>query len=224
MAGGAQKRAAPGPHERDAHAEGHRALLTGDYWNHNAAYHGWLVELAARRGGDVLDVGCGEGLVAQRLAAVSRRVVGIDADPSAVRRAGDRLKTASNVSVRLARFEEFQAQPHSFDLITFVASLHHLPLRETLRKVRGMLRPAGELAVVGLSANKTVGDWAWSALCTPAARAGSLLHRETRDIGVAVADPRESLHEIRRVTADVLPGAVIRRGLYYRYRLLWRNR
>lgn len=171
----------------------------------------------------MLDVGCGEGLLAQRMAAVSRSVTGIDADPTAVQRAVRRLQSTDNVSVRLARFETFTAQPRSFDLITFVASLHHLPLHETLRRAREMLRPAGELAVVGLSANKTVADWAWAALCTPAARAGSLLHRETRNIGVAVADPRESLREIRGVAADVIPGAVIRRGLYYRYRLLWRN-
>lgn len=195
-----------------------------DYWNHNAAYHGWLVDIAERHRGDVLDVGCGEGLLVQRLAAVSRSVVGIDADPSSVGRTADRLRSAENVSVRLVRFEDFEAEPRSFDLVTFVASLHHLALRETLLKAREMLRPAGELAVVGLSANKTVADWAWAALCMPAVRAGSLLHRETRDIGVAVADPREGLREIRRVSAEVIPGAVIRRGLYYRYRLLWRNR
>lgn len=87
-----------------------------------------------------------------------------------------------------------------------------------------MLRLAGQLAVIGLSANKSVADWVWAGLCTPVARAGSLLHRETRNIGVAVDDPRESLDKIRRVAADVIPGAVIRRGLYYRYRLLWRSR
>ncbi|GAB4903774.1 hypothetical protein MAHJHV61_28740 [Mycobacterium avium subsp. hominissuis] len=104
-----------------------------------------------------------------------------------------------------------------------MASLHHLPLRDALGKARQMLRPAGELAVVGLSANKSVADWLWAGLCLPVVRAGGLLHRETRDIGVAVADPRESLDEIRRVAEDVVPGAVIRRGVYYRYRLLWRN-
>nr|WP_156763268.1 class I SAM-dependent methyltransferase [Mycobacterium scrofulaceum] len=200
-----------------------RADRAPDYWNHNAAYHGWLVDIAARHGGDALDVGCGEGLLVQRLAPVSRSVTGIDADPTTVQRAVQRLRSTDNASVRLARFETFPAQPRSFDLITFVASLHHLPLRGTLQRAREMLRPAGELAVVGLSANKTVADWAWAALCTPAARAGSLLHRETRNIGVAVADPGESLQEIRGVAADVIPGAVIRRGLYYRYRLLWRN-
>jgi hypothetical protein len=31
-----------------------------DYWNHNTAYHPWLLDIATQRGGDVLDVGCGE--------------------------------------------------------------------------------------------------------------------------------------------------------------------
>lgn len=194
-----------------------------DYWNYNTAYHSWLVDLASRHRGDVLDVGCGEGLLAARLAAVSRSVVGIDGDPAAVLRASQRLRALGNAAVELRRFDELQQSERAFDLITFVASLHHLPLRDTLWKARHMLRPAGELAVVGLSANKSVADWVWAGLCLPAVRVGSRLHRETRNVGVAVADPRESLAEIRRTAEDVLPGARIRRGLYYRYRLLWRN-
>lgn len=194
-----------------------------DYWNHNTAYHPWLVGIASRHRGDVLDVGCGEGLLAARLAAVSRSVVGIDADPTAVRRASQRLQPLGNASAELRRFEDLERAERSFDLITFVASLHHLPLRDALWKARQMLRPAGELAVVGLSANKSVADWVWAGLCLPAVRAGSRLHRESRNIGVAVADPRESLSEIRQTADKVLPGARIRRGLYYRYRLRWRN-
>jgi 2-polyprenyl-3-methyl-5-hydroxy-6-metoxy-1,4-benzoquinol methylase len=51
-----------------------------DYWNHNAACHPWLVTVAAEHRGDVLDIGCGDGLLAQRIAAVSRSVTGIDPD------------------------------------------------------------------------------------------------------------------------------------------------
>jgi 2-polyprenyl-3-methyl-5-hydroxy-6-metoxy-1,4-benzoquinol methylase len=194
-----------------------------DYWNHNAAYHPWLIEIAARHRGHVLDVGCGEGLLAQRLAGVSRSIGGVDSDPESVRRARVRLQSIGNTSVELMRFENFDADKGSFDVITFVASIHHVPLRESLFQARQMLKPGGELAIVGLSANKTIADWTWAALCTPAARVGSRLHREIRNIGVPVAEPRESLAEIRRSANAVLPGAVIRRGLYYRYRLLWRN-
>jgi len=189
------------------------------YWNHNTAYHPWLLDIAAQRAGDVLDVGCGDGLLAQRLAPVSRTVTAIDPDPSSVQRAGERLGSLSGVQVREVAFDTFDPGSQRFDLITFVASLHHMDTRDALVRARGMVNPGGTIAVVGLSANKTVRDWIWSALCLPAVRIGSRRHSEVADIGVAVADPRESLDEIRRVAGDVLPGAEIRRALYYRYLL-----
>ncbi len=192
-----------------------------DYWNHNSAYHPWLIPIAARHHGDVLDVGCGEGLLLQRLAPLSRSVTGIDPDPTAVRRARERLAAEHNAIVEQTGFEEWDPRGSQFDLITFVACVHHMDLRSSLLKARRLLRPSGEIVVVGLSANKTVRDWLWSAACLPMVRIGSWLHAETRDIGVPVAEARESLDEIRRIVADVLPGAHIRRGLYYRYLLRW---
>ncbi|KZS58104.1 class I SAM-dependent methyltransferase [Mycobacterium ostraviense] len=194
-----------------------------DYWNHNTAYHPWLVDIAARHHGDVLDVGCGEGLLVQRLASVSRRVVGIDPDAATVERARLRLHSMANTSFDRCDFQGYTAPERSFDVIAFVASIHHQPLREALAKARRLLKPGGELAVVGLAANTTIRDWAWSLLCTPWVRIGSLLHRETRDIGVPVTEPHENLDQIRQVATEVLPNAEVRRGLYYRYRLHWRD-
>jgi 2-polyprenyl-3-methyl-5-hydroxy-6-metoxy-1,4-benzoquinol methylase len=193
-----------------------------DYWNHNAAYHPWLVDIAAQHRGDVLDVGCGDGLLAQRLAAVSRSVAAIDPDPAAVQRATDRLAAHGHVAVSQEAFKAY-LPAREFDLITFVASLHHMDLRASLVKARDLLSPSGEIAVVGCSANKTVRDWVWAAMCMPAARFGSWLHSETRDVGVVTADPSDGLDDIRRVADEVLPGASVRRALYYRYLLRWAN-
>ncbi|CAN3130013.1 class I SAM-dependent methyltransferase [Mycobacterium sp. smrl_JER01] len=194
-----------------------------DYWNHNTAHHRWLVSLAAQRRGDVLDVGCGDGLLVQRLAPVSRSVVGIDPDPAAVRRARARLATLANVTVVETCFGGYHAGHGRFDLITFVASLHHTDLKTSLARARELLRPGGVLAVVGLSANTTARDWLWSGLALAPVRLGSWLHRETRDVGVAVAEPREGLDEIRRTAAEVLPGVLIRRAMYYRYLMRWQK-
>lgn len=196
----------------------------GDYWNHNAVYHPWLIDIAGRQRGDVLDVGCGDGLLAQRLAPVSKSVTAIDPDPEAIHRAERRLAANANVTVAQAAFDAYDPAGRTFNLVTFVASLHHMDLRASLIKARDMLTPTGEIAVVGLSANKTVRDYLWALTCLPAARIGSWLHSETRDIGVAVADPQEGLDEIRRTVAHVLPGASVRRALYFRYRLRWSNR
>jgi SAM-dependent methyltransferase len=193
----------------------------GDYWNHNTAYHPWLASLAAKHRGDVLDVGCGDGLLAQRLAPVSRSVTGIEPDPATADRARGRIGDLDNVQVSRTSFEEFDPGTRRFDLITFVASLHHMDLRTTLARARELLTPSGEIAVVGLSANESAWDWVWSACCVPVAAVGDRLHGDTPDIGVTLADPRESLRTIRRMTAEVLPGAVIRRKVYYRYLLRW---
>jgi SAM-dependent methyltransferase len=193
----------------------------GDYWNHNTAYHPWLASLAAKHRGDVLDVGCGDGLLAQRLAPVSRSVTGIEPDPATADRAGGRIGDLDNVQISRTSFEEFDPGTRHFDFITFVASLHHMDLRTTLARARDLLTPSGEIAVVGLSANESAWDWVWSACCVPAVKVGDRLHGDTPDIGVTLADPRESLRTIRRMTAEVLPGAVIRRKLYYRYLLRW---
>ncbi len=193
------------------------------YWNHNSAYHRWLVRIASEHAGGVLDVGCGEGLLAQRLAPVARSVTAIDPDPDAVRRARERLGPLPNVTLAETSFADFDPGPTRFGVITFVATLHHMDLRASLAKARDLLAPNGILVVVGLAPNHTVGDWVASGLRWPLVRAAGVLRRETPDIGVAVAEPREPLGEIRRTAAQILPGATIRRGLYYRYLLRWSN-
>jgi 2-polyprenyl-3-methyl-5-hydroxy-6-metoxy-1,4-benzoquinol methylase len=196
--------------------------MPATYWNHNSAYHPWLVDIAQTHRGNVLDIGCGDALLAARLAEVSRTVTAIDVDPAAYERAAARLAPIDNAAARLADFAHYRPGDRRFDLITFVASLHHMELATALRKARGLLAPDGEIAVVGLAANKSILDWVWGAGCVPLAQLGSWLHREERNVGMRVTDPRESLAEIRAVAADVLPNALIRRGLYYRYLLRWK--
>jgi hypothetical protein len=136
-------------------------------------------------------------------------------------RAIERVTDLDDVQVSRTSFKEFDPGTRRFDLVTFVASLHHMDLRTSLARARDLLAPSGEIAVVGLWANESAWDWVWSACCVPAVMVGDRLHRDTPDIGVTIAEPRESLRAIRRTTAEVLPGAVIRRKLYYRYLLRW---
>ncbi|MGO2752093.1 class I SAM-dependent methyltransferase [Brachybacterium alimentarium] len=194
----------------------------GGYWNHNTAYHGWILRTAQRDDvRDVLDVGCGDGLLLQRLAPHVTTAVGIEPDAKTIARARTRLHDAGNVSLQCTSFTAFDPGAARFDLIIFVATLHHMELQPTLEKAAALLRPGGHLMVVGLAANRAPIDWILSVAALPFARIGSLLHRETDDIGVPTAEPRESLTVIRQKSGEVLPGRKIRRGLYYRYLLNW---
>src|SRR5438067_2124933 len=143
------------------------------YWNHNAAYHAWICRIAMEHGGAVLDVGCGEGLLAYRLAQVSAQVTGIDSDLAAVARARRRVHGLHNVTIQRTRFLEFDSEPESYDLVTFVASIHHMNMSAALLRARRLLQPGGELVIVGLSTNRTVVDWAVSGLQLPLVRLGS---------------------------------------------------
>ncbi|WP_026409066.1 class I SAM-dependent methyltransferase [Actinomyces dentalis] len=193
------------------------------YWNHNSAFHDEFVADAARRGGRALDVGCGEGLLVQRLAAVCEEAVGIEADPATVERARARLAGVRGAVVRRADALDpaLRGEVGVFRTVTCVAVLHHLPLEEGLRALSGFVAPGGRLCVVGLAADEGLGDRALSALSVLPNWVASRWHREVRDIGVPVAPPRESLREIRAVAARVLPGCRLRRRMYWRYRLTW---
>ncbi len=64
-------------------------------------------------------------------------------------------------------FASFDAGTRRFDLVTFVAGLH-----QALCKARDLTNPGGEVAVVGLCANRSPFDWFWAGGCLPFVRRG----------------------------------------------------
>jgi SAM-dependent methyltransferase len=116
---------------------------------------------------------------------------------------------------------EIEVVPDSYDLLTFVAVLHHLDLEGALRQSAVMLRPGGRLLVVGLSANKSVTDYVRSALLLLPVRLMSRVRHEIRSVKVVAIPPEESFSEIELIARRLLPGVQLRRALYYRYVLDW---
>ena len=108
----------------------------------------------------------------------------------------------------------------SFDLITAVATLHHLPLRPALARFRNLLRPGGVLAIIGLCRAESLWDYGFAAFAFPASWILRAL-RGHADVGAPVQNPRETLSDIRSVCDTLLPGAVLRRHLLFRYSLIW---
>ncbi|TJY44554.1 class I SAM-dependent methyltransferase [Cohnella pontilimi] len=124
------------------------------YWNHNTAFHEELVTDAKTRGGRVLDIGCGDGLLLQHLAPFAQIVVGIDPDTETILRAQTRLAEVSNVSLITGDFltMPIPSQEERYSTVICVATLHHMELRSALLKMRQVLAPGGRLLIVGLAA------------------------------------------------------------------------
>jgi len=197
--------------------------VAGDYWNHNVAFHRRIVRDAALRGGNALDVGCGDGLLLAHLATVCRCVVGLDPDVQVVARARRRLEQNPQAEVLLddVMDPDLPQRIGTFETVSCVATLHHLPLEPAMARLSELVAPGGRLIVVGLAANGSLWDWVLSALAVLPLRVVGTLRRETPDIGVVTRPPRQTLAEIRAAASRMLPGATIRRRFYYRYTLIW---
>lgn len=191
-------------------------------WNHNIHYHQLILRSMPHGCGVALDVGCGQGLLVRALARHSEQVVGIDIDRETLALAGE--CGASDPRIRFVEGDvmTFPFPAGSFDFITAVAALHHLPLSGALARFRYLLKPGGRLAVVGLYRIRTPLDYAFSAAALPVSWTLGVL-RGHAEVGAPVQDPRETLAEIRNAFKECLPGAVVRRHLLFRYSAVWRN-
>jgi SAM-dependent methyltransferase len=100
--------------------------------------------------GRVLEIGCGEGLLTERLAPVADAVVAVDTAEGPVARAAARFHENPQVRVerRALPFDRFDG---TFDLIVCADSLHHLNpalFPRGLEHLLARLRPGGRLVLL----------------------------------------------------------------------------
>jgi SAM-dependent methyltransferase len=105
-------------------------------------------ELGLDGRGRLLDVGCGPGTIARRLAPLFEAVVGLDPDPGMLAEAA-RLAAAGDIRHATWVQERAEALPAGlglFRVVTFAASFHWMDRPRVAHAVRAML-PAGGAAV-----------------------------------------------------------------------------
>jgi SAM-dependent methyltransferase len=200
-------------------------------WNHNEHFHGWILRNLPARRRSALDIGCGTGVLLAQLTDRFAQVTGVDADPGMAEAAGRRLATNPRASVQLSTLSAFAATADdgAFDVITMVAVLHHLDLRESLPLISRMIAPGGRLLVVSLASVASPADLAVdlvSAMLNPLV--GLIKHpRAVRGSSGAdgpvmpVKDPDLTFAEVALVARELLPGCSVRRRLFFRYSLYW---
>jgi 2-polyprenyl-3-methyl-5-hydroxy-6-metoxy-1,4-benzoquinol methylase len=202
-------------------------------WNHNEHFHGWILRNLPPRRGRALDVGCGTGALLQKLARRFEHVTGVDADTGMAEAAARRVTQYPHAIVRRESFADLAATAGdgSWDLITMVAVLHHLDLHDTLEQIPRLLAPGGRLLVVGLARVDSPTDVAIdlaSAVLNPivglskhprAAPRSAVAHRQ--EPAMPMKDPTTTAADITAAAATALPGASLRRRLFFRHTLRW---
>lgn len=108
---------------------------------------GWVDGLAGLSGKEVLDVGCGGGILSDSMARRGGQVTGIDLAAKALRVAQLHALEAStpNVTYREISAEALAVErPASFDVVTCMEMLEHVPDPASVVKAcRDLVRPGG---------------------------------------------------------------------------------
>jgi len=209
------------------------ALLSGNDWNHNSHYHGFLLKQLPPHCANALEIGCGTGAFSRLLASRSDRVLALDLSPQMIRIAKDHSKQYPNIDFQVADAMAWEFPIEQFDCVASIATLHHLPFEETLLKMKGALKINGTLIILDLLQAEGLPDVLTSALAMPAhiilrlVKTGRL--REPHQVREAWTehgrhDSYPTLSQIRQVCAAVLPGARVRKHLLWRYSIIWKKK
>lgn len=185
-------------------------------WNQDSELYPQVAELI-EGSPVVLDVGCGDGTLAEFLVGKGHQVLGIDHDPQVLPQDG------AGTHFELADASSMPFGNDSFDAVVCVSALHHqadptLPVVEMARVVK----PGGKVVVVGRAADKTAADvarrakdaarWAW------VSRGKTPWKPDTQEI-----EPSMGWDEWRELLGELLPGSSFERVGSGRYLAVWRK-
>lgn len=117
---------------------------------------GYIDGIAALQGKDVLDVGCGGGILAEAMAARGARVTGIDLADRPLKVAQlHLLESKLDVNYRNIAVEALALEaPNSFDVVTCMEMLEHVPdPASAVRACAALLKPGGHAFFATLNRN-----------------------------------------------------------------------
>jgi ubiquinone/menaquinone biosynthesis C-methylase UbiE len=207
-------------------------LSAGEGGDHSGEYQDLLARHVPEPCREALDIGCGTGAFSRLLAKSAGRVLALDLSPNMIALARERSARFPNIDFEVADVLSRELPAERFDCIASIATLHHMPVREVLPKIKGALKTGGVLLVLDLFQPEGLADAFRSALAVPVslglrlARSGRL--RPPRELRRAWGehgrhDSYLTVAQVREVCAEMLPGAVVRRHLLWRYSVVWKK-
>jgi SAM-dependent methyltransferase len=208
------------------------ALLDEEGWTTNNHYHEFVLSHVPRDCENALEIGCGTGAFSRELATRSRRVVAIDLSSEMIRVARSRSSRFDDLQFQLADAMTWDFPQSHFDFICSIATLHHLPQRELLVKIKDALRPGGVLVVVDLVQSDSLVERVFDIIGFGVSPSLRLIHngrlqppREVRKAWEQHGkhDTYSTIRQMRALADEILPGSEVRRHLLWRYSLVYQK-
>jgi ubiquinone/menaquinone biosynthesis C-methylase UbiE len=208
------------------------ALLSNEEWNHYANYHRSLIGQIPHQCRRILEIGCGTGTFSRLLAQRAEKVLAIDLSPQMIRIAQERSKLYPNIEFVTGDVMAYQIPDNRFDCIATLTTIHHLPIRTILKGIKKGLRPGGVFLCLDLYQRSSLTDFLFDGVAYSASVFLRLIKtgkpRPSRKLQEAYdehgkTDTYLTLPQIEQICADLLPGALVSRHLFWRYSIIWKK-
>lgn len=209
------------------------ALLADEQWNHNSHYHNYLLRQLPAPCARALEIGCGVGAFSRLLAARAEKVLALDLSPNMLSIARQQSARQPNIEFRIADAMSVDLPAEDFDCIVTIATLHHMPARQAIERMKGWLKIDGRLLILDLLQNRAPAGIFTDALAMPLNMGIRLMKtgrlRPPAEVRRAWAEHgRDEIYptiaEVRSLCEDLLPGAIVKKHLLWRYSVVWQKR
>ena len=111
-------------------------------WNHNSHYHPFLLRQLPSTIDHALDIGCGYGAFASRLAERAAHVDAVDIDIDVLSQARRQYSKHANLNFIQDDCVTQNLPTDHYDIVTALASIHHMDLVQALEQMkRRMQKP-----------------------------------------------------------------------------------
>ena len=113
-----------------------------------------IIGIASQSGGQVLELGCGCGMLSLEMARNGLRVTGVDLSPVSIEVANEYKNTNpyadgfGQLNYICGDFEELDFPEEGYDSVVFFRSLHHFPnISAVMARIHRILKPGGNLII-----------------------------------------------------------------------------
>ena len=206
------------------------ALFDDEGWTSNNHYHNFLLKHVPQNCENALEIGCGTGAFARRLAKRCEQVVALDLSSEMIRVARSRSSQFPNLEFQQADAIQWDFPESHFDYICSIATLHHLQQRELLVKMKDALKPRGVLVILDLVESNSLAERLLDLIGLGVSGSLRLIHNgrlkpppEVRKAWEQHGshDSYSTVVEMRALAREILPGSRVRRHLLWRYSLVY---
>lgn len=206
------------------------APLSSESWSHSSHHYPLLLRHVPDNCVTAIDIGCGTGSFSRLLATRAEKVIGLDLSPQMIRVAEEHSRDLNNITYVVADATKWSVPKGVVDCIATIATMHHLPFEDMFAKFRAALRPGGVLMILDLYQSSGFIDRIADVINVPVSVAAKLLiNRRLREPRIvrdawAAHQPHDfypTLWRVRGICEIHLPGAVLKRRMFWRYSIIW---